>query len=160
MALKGDRQIFRDAIDFFSSGTGEKGYVAVLGISPSGGMGAVLDDADGFVYVPTGASGTVPIGVLLQDVVNKDLTQTHLNFHKEEVQTGGKVTLLMEGWCYTNAVTGTPKAGDKAYLANGGIFSTTFTNVSATPPLGVFKGKKDSDGYIAVYVDLPKNNSN
>lgn len=162
MALKGDRLIIQDSIDYFSSGLMEKGYIAVFGITantPSGGMGAGLDDADAFCYVPTGASGTIPLGVVLQDVVNKDLTQTHLNFQKEEVQTGGKVTLLQKGWCFTNAVTGTPKAGDKAYLANNGVFSTTYTNSTATPPVGVFKTRKDADGYISVYVDLPMNNS-
>lgn len=159
MALKGDRLIRRDSIDFFSSGLIEKGQVVVFGISPSGGAGAGLDDADAFCYVATGASGTVPLGICLQDVVNKDLTQTHLNFQKEEVQTGGKVTLLQDGWCFTNSLSGTPKAGDKAYLANNGLISPTFTNSVATPPVGVFKTRKDADGYAAVYVDLPKNNS-
>lgn len=159
MALKGDRLIIRDSIDFFSSGLMEKGQVAVFGVSPSGGMGAGLDDADAFCYVPSTASGTIPLGITLHDVVNKDLTQTHLNFHKEEIQTGGKPTLLQQGWCLTNAITGTPKAGDKAYLANGGNISPTLTNTAATPPVGVFKTKKDADGYAAVYVDLPKNNS-
>jgi len=159
MALLGDRLIIQDSIDFFSSGLMEKGAVAVFGVSPSGGQGVGLDDADAFCYVPTGASGTIPLGVVLQDVVSKDLTQTHLNFHKEEVQTGGKVTLVQRGWVTTNMITGTPKGGDKAYLANDGKFSPTFTNAAATPPVGVFKTKKNANGYAAVYVDLPKNNS-
>lgn len=162
MALKGDRLIIRDSIDFFSSGLIEKGNVVVFGITantPSGGAGAGLDDADAFCFVATGASGTIPLGICLQDVVNKYLTQTHLNFQKEEVQTGGKVTLLQDGWCFINSISGTPKAGDKAYLANNGLVSPTYTNSVATPPVGVFKTKKDADGYAAVYVTLPKNNS-
>jgi Arc/MetJ family transcription regulator len=39
-------------------------------------------------------SGKVPVGLLLNDMVNIDLTRQHLNQHKDEVQKGGKVTLL------------------------------------------------------------------
>ena len=53
----------------------------------------------------------------MNDVVNKDLTRTHLNQHKDEVQKGGKVTILRKGYVVTNAVTGTPTAGGAAYAS-------------------------------------------
>ena len=63
----------------------------------------------------------VPVGILLNDVVNKDLTRTHLNQHKDEVQKGGKVTVLRKGYVVTNAITGQdPVAGSGAYASEAG----------------------------------------
>jgi hypothetical protein len=154
MALLGDRLIIRDSIDFFSSGLIEKGQVVVT-FTGSGGAGVGLDDADAYCFVASTASGTKPVGIALQDAVNKDLTQTHLNFHKEEVQTGAKICLLQDGWCVTDQISGTPKAGDEAYLANSGLVTPTFSNASASPRVGSFKTKKNADGFAAVYVRLP-----
>jgi hypothetical protein len=156
MALLGDRLIIQDSIDYFSSGLAEKGQVVVFAQDPSGGAGVSLDDAEAFCYVASTASGTIPLGVIIQDVVNKDLTQTHLNFYKEEVQTGGKVTIVQKGWVVTNKITGNPKAGDKAYLTNNGNVTPTFVNATATPQVGVFGSRKNSDGFAKLYVELPK----
>ena len=38
-----------------------------------------------------------PIGILLSDVVNVDLTKNHINHYKGEVQIGSKVQILTEG---------------------------------------------------------------
>jgi hypothetical protein len=61
------------------------------------------------------ASGAKPVGVLLNDVVNLDLTRQHINWHKDEVQQGGKVTLLQVGQVTTDSVTGAIAAGEPAY---------------------------------------------
>lgn len=93
MALKPDRSIVGNQTDisFFYNSTAEKGEVLVFS---TGGSGAAMDDATAVVTRPSAnPSGEIFAGVLLNDVVNKDLTQTHINFHKDEMQQGGKVTL-------------------------------------------------------------------
>ena len=95
----------------------------------------------------------------MNDVVNKDLTRTHLNQHKDEVQKGGKVTLLTRGWVVTSNVEGTPKAGDLAFASPftaGSICNgTTFAAQSGELAIGRFMSRKDADGYAKVYVNLP-----
>ena len=85
MALKPDRvESFTD-VSFFMNTTGDRGGVVVY--NGNGGVGSSMDDADAVVIYPTGSpSGTAPAGVLLNDVVNLDLTRQHINYHKDEVQ--------------------------------------------------------------------------
>ena len=104
------------------------------------------------------AAADVPVGILLNDVVNKDLTRTHLNQYKDEVQIGGKVTVMTRGWVVTDNVTGTPAAGDLAYASEtAGEVSTTAADAQASGNLAIgrFMSAKDADGYAKVYVNLP-----
>jgi len=103
MALKPDRvESFTD-VSFFMNTTGDRGGVVVY--SGNGGTGSSMDDADAVVIYPTGSpSGTAPAGVLLNDVVDLDLTRQHINYHKDEVQKGGKVALLRRGSVVTNSI--------------------------------------------------------
>jgi len=94
MALKPDRSVVGNQTDisYFYNSTAEKGEVLVYSTA---GSGAAMDDANAVVTRPSAdPSGEIWAGILLNDVVNKDLTQTHINFQKDEVQQGGKVTLL------------------------------------------------------------------
>jgi len=102
MALKPDRR-YTDGTDisFFMNETGEKGEVLVFSTA---GSGAAMDDANAVVATPTTISGSVVAGILMNDVVNLDLTRQHINWHKDEVQLGGKVTLLRHGVVVTNVV--------------------------------------------------------
>jgi hypothetical protein len=93
----------------------------------------------------------VPAGVLLNDVVNLDLTRQHINWHKDEVQVGGKVTLLRVGQVTTDLVDGNPEAGDGAYVGPSGTISTTSTNAVK---IGTFLSGKDADGYAKVSVNI------
>ena len=105
-----------------------------------------------------------PVGILLNDVVNKDLTRTHLNQHKDEVQLGGKVTVLRKGYVVTNSIEGTPAAGDIAYVHNNGNISNGASIAVATLvgsgnlAIGRFLSSKDEDGYAKVEVNLPQAN--
>ncbi len=104
MALKGDRVIGPAAhtIDFFYNSTAEKGEVLVYSTA---GSGSALDDANAVVTRPSAnASGDRAAGVLLNDVVNIDLTRQHINFQKDEMQQGGKVTLLQQGTITTDMI--------------------------------------------------------
>lgn len=153
MALRGDRWEFKTDISYFCSSVTERGVVLVAGTS---GSGVALDQTVNTVVLNgTGVAGTKPIGLLLNDIVNIDQTRQHINYLKDEMQKGGKCTLLQKGWVVTNMIpTGvTPVLGDTAYLGVSG----TITNSSAgsTPAVGKFLSSKDEKGYAKVEVDLP-----
>jgi hypothetical protein len=106
MALKADRHELQTDISFFMNEVATRGGVASLDASTLGNLngvgssGAAMDQSQALVkYVATrsaasAGSGIVPVGILLNDMVNLDLTRQHINWHKDEVQKGGKVTLL------------------------------------------------------------------
>jgi len=152
MALKPDRvESFTD-VSFFMNTTGDRGGVVVY--NGNGGVGSSMDDADAVVIYPTGSpSGTAPAGVLLNDVVDLDLTRQHINYHKDEVQKGGKVALLRRGSVVTNSIAAgqNPAAGDAAYYDGAGDFTTVSTN---SVKVGTFLSQKDSDGYIKVDINI------
>ena len=156
MALKGDRYEGMTDVSFFMNDTSAaKGGIAVLS---TGGSGVALDQSKALVTYAAAASGNVPVGLLLNDMVNIDQTRQHINFHKNEVQKGGKVTLLTKGWVVTNMITGTPAAGNPAYLTDEGKLTPTKSaagGVGATPPVGRFLSSEDEDGYAKVAIDLP-----
>jgi hypothetical protein len=148
MALKPDRIELLTDISFFMSTTAERGGVASL---VTGASGVAMDDASAVVGYAATVSGSKPIGVLLNDVVNLDLTRQHINWHKDEVQVGGKVTLLRQGQVTTNRVTGTPAAGVDAYVGVSGLIGTSSTN---SVKIGTFLSSVDADGYAKLSVNL------
>lgn len=148
MALKPDRIEHLTDISFFMNTVAERGGVVSFVTS---GVGVSMDDANAVVAYAPAASGSVPAGVLLNDVVNLDLTRQHINWHKDEVQVGGKVTLLRVGQVTTDLVTGNPEAGDGAYVGPSGTISTTSTNAVK---IGTFLSGKDADGYAKVSVNI------
>jgi hypothetical protein len=101
------------------------------------------------------------MGLLLGDMVDKDLTQTHLNQYKNETQKSGKVTLLTDGWVTTNRIYPgvSPAGGNIAYLGNSGLLTNTVSTnggTADTPVVGRFVSSKDEDGYAKVYIKLPR----
>ena len=115
MALKGDRYEFETTIDFFMNEVAERGGVVTLSTA---GSGAALDQSAALVTYAAAQSGQVPIGILLNDMVNIDQTRQHINFHKNEMQKGGKVTLLKKGTVVTNRIDPgiTPTKGQIAFV--------------------------------------------
>ena len=160
MALKPDRIETQTDVSFFmnnaTSSTIERGGIASL--TAGGGSGVAMDDSSAVVVYATAASGTEPVGVLLNDVVNIDLTRQHINWHKDEVQGGGKVTLLQVGQVTTDKVTGTIAAGNSAYVGASGLFSATppadGTTEDENYRVGRFLSSRDSDGYVKVAVNI------
>jgi hypothetical protein len=149
MALKSDRYELQTDISFFyNAGTATRGCAVVH--DTTAGSGAAMDQ--GVNLVKKATSGN-PVGILLNDVVNKDLTRTHLNQHKDEVQKGGKVTVLRKGYVVTNAVDGSPVAGSGAYVS-ASVAGNISMVVSGTK-IGAFVSSKDEDGYAKVEVNLP-----
>lgn len=150
MALRSDRNELDVDISFFMNETASRGIVVCISTA---GSGAAMDDSAALVVSDPSASGAVPMGILLNDVVNLDQTRQHINFHKDEVQKGGKVSVLRKGWVVTDQVTGTPTAGQTAYLANSGQLSAT--QAGGTVAVGRFISVKDADGFAKVDINLP-----
>lgn len=160
MALKGDRYLAITEISFFMDDeSAERGGIVVMSTA---GSGAALDQSAALVTYAADPSGKYPVGLLLTNMVNKDLTQTHLNFQKDETQKGGKVPLLREGWVVTNMLvssTGTqdkPVAGSGAYVGASGLLTSYAGASSQYPKVGVWESTVDEDGYAKVYVKLPQ----
>lgn len=141
-------------IDYFMNATGEAGSVVKFVTSVSG-VGASFDDPNAQVALPAVAngSGEAPAGLLLCDVVNKDLSQTHLNQHKREVNIGGKVGIMRRGVLVTNRIEPTvlPVPGQAAYFTTNGLLNVTSTNSTR---IGTWLSGKNSDGYAKLSVNL------
>ena len=156
MALKADRnELDVDISFFYNAGTAERGGVVSIA---SAGSGAAMDQAGALVAYTAAANDVVPVGILLNDVVNLDLTRQHINWHKDEIQKGGKVSVLKKGYVVTNMITGTVTAGAAAYLddatagnltVKGNVDSGEYQNV------GRFMSIADEDGYVKVEINLP-----
>jgi hypothetical protein len=165
MALKPDRHEVVTDISFFMNETAERGIIVT---HSTAGSGAAMDDSNALVAIPTTASGSAPAGLLLNDVVNIDLTRQHLNQHQDEVQKGGKVTLLKQGYVVTNKleVNSKPTVGAPAYVASSGLLSTTdpegydgstldlSRKFDYSTKVGRFLSTEDADGYAKVYIDI------
>ncbi len=162
MALKTDRSTLQTDISFFMNEAATRGGVVALS---TGGSGAAMDQGSALVTYAGLPSGKVPVGLLLNDMVNIDLTRQHLNQHKDEVQKGGKVTLLQKGYVVTNSLEGTsPSAGDAAFLAHSGNLSVADLSNDdtdadgSTRVVGRFLSGVDEGGYAKVFIDLPNTN--
>jgi len=158
MALKADRyEESTDISHFYNEGVATRGGLVVLDAALA--SGAAMDQGVNLVKYAQATNADVPVGVLLNDVVNKDLTRTHLNQYKDEVQKGGKVTVLTRGWVVTNNITGNPSPGDVAYLdettAGNVVNGTDLGATSGAMAVGRFMTNQDSDGYAKLYVNLP-----
>ena len=160
MALKSDRyEETTDISYFYTAGTATRGGVVCLDVLSA--SGAAMDQGDNTVSYQVAANSDVPVGILLNDVVDKDLSRTHINWYKDEIQKGGKVTVMTRGWVVTNMVDGTPVPGSLAYASNGagkeGMIATQAADATASGNLAIgrFMSAKDADGYAKVFVNLP-----
>lgn len=152
MALKPDRIELLTDVSFFMNTTAERGGVVSV-VTATSGVGISMDDGNAVVAYAATVSGSKPVGVLLNDVVNLDLTRQHINWHKDETQVGGKVTLLRQGQVTTNMLVSdaVPSAGADAYVGVSGLIGTSSTNAVK---IGQFLSAKDTDGYAKVSVNL------
>ena len=147
-----------------NEGTATRGGIVVI---DTVGSGAAMDQARAKVKYASVVPASKVVGVLLNDVVNLDLTRQHINWHKDEVQKGGKVTLLKKGTIVTDMVDiaapnhgSAVTAGQVAYASSGtaGYFSNQYTHAHAKPnqlAVGRFLSTKDDDGYYKIDINLP-----
>lgn len=150
MALKPDRIEAYTDISFFMNQVAERGGIVT---HVTAGEGVSMDDANAVVEYPSDPSGTAPAGLLLNDVVNYDLTRQHINWHRDEVQIGSKVTLLRQGQVVTNLVASgvSPTAGEDAYYTVDGELTTDSTN---SVKVGRFLSSLDADDYVKVDINI------
>lgn len=159
MALKGARYEAITDISYFMNEVATRGGIASVSTA---GSGAAMDQSAALVTYAASTSGATPRGMLLNDMVNLDLTRQHLNQHRDEVQQGGKVTLGIKGWWVTNMVVGTPGVDDYAVLTSSGYimpltkanYAANSWNKAVNPLVGKFWSQLDEDGYAKVFVDL------
>ena len=155
MALKADRNELDVDISFFMNETAEKGQLVSYSTA---GSGAAMDQAGALATVAAATGSVIPIGVLLNDVVDIDLTRQHINWHKDEVQKGGKVSILKKGYVVTDQIERTPTAGALAFMddADTGKFAVAASiDDTEYTAVGRFMSVKDEDGYCKVEVNLP-----
>jgi len=162
MNLRPDRIHVDSQIDFFMSETATRGGVVS---ASTVGSGAAMDQAEQLCTYAASMSGVAPLGVLMCDVVNNDLTKMHENWHKEEVQINGKVTIWNKCTVVTDMIdpANTITAGQLAYVGPSGRFANVppVTNTQETGTLldkyvvGRFMSSKDEAGFAKVSVNLP-----
>ena len=156
MALKADRIEAYTDISFFMNTTATRGGVVTM---LTAGSGASMDDANAVVVYAANPSGLVPMGILLNDVVDLDLTRQHINWHKDEVQKGSKVTLLRQGQVTTDmiAAAAAPGVGSGVYIGASGLLTTVAvatSGVSNGISCGRFLSSKDADGFCKVDINI------
>ena len=158
MALKSDRNSFNNGgrIDFFMNEVAERGGIVSFSTA---GSGVALDQAQQLATYAANPSGARPIGLLMGDMVNIDLTRQKLNPYKEEVQIGGKVTIWDKGEVVTNMIQPgvTITAGQTAYLHASGYVTNNNHLDHSNNVIGRFMSTKDQNGYAKLSVNLPNN---
>lgn len=165
MALKPGRDTQATDIGFFAFSTCERGGV-VCGVAsgslPAGtyaGFGEAMDSAGQRVEYATNASGKIPLGILLNDVVNIDQATQILNPFKGVVQVGNKVAVANKGWFTTNMIATTLNGVTlpaPAYVGLSGFLyaGAAYNTASGYPRAGTFLSYTDTDGYAKVRIDL------
>ena len=155
MALKPDRYEARTDISFYyNAGVAERGGILCYGTT---GSGASMDQGVNLATYEVADENSVPVGILLNDVVNKDLTREHLNVYKDEVQLGGKVTVLRGGYVVTNMIDAVTIVGGQVAYASSVNAGNLSNSGDATHAVGEFMTAKDEDGYAKVEINLPRN---
>lgn len=154
MALKPLREFGKSDISYFATVVAERGGIVTISTV---GSGDAMDDGASVVAYAASPSGKLPMGILMCDVVNNDLTRQKLNPYKEEVQVGSKVTIWQQGDVVTNMLVPgiTVSANQACYLGQSGLLTNANLNDVATPIVGIFKSKKDEDGFAKVSINLP-----
>lgn len=155
MALKPDRYEARTDISFYyNAGVAERGGILCYGTT---GSGASMDQGVNLATYEVADEDSVPVGILLNDVVNKDLTREHLNVYKDEVQLGGKVTVLRGGYVVTNMIDAVTIVGGQVAYASSVNAGNLSNSGDAAHAVGEFMTAKDEDGYAKVEINLPRN---
>jgi len=160
MALKPQRTQGLWDISAFMNSTAERG--GIVSFSSATASGVAMDQAEMTVDYVANPSGVVPFGMLMQDVVNKDLTQTFLDPYKDEVQVGSKVATQSICEVTTDRIYPghTPSAGSTAYIGHSGyIASADVANddsdsTGATRIVGQFRSAKDENGFAKVRINI------
>ncbi len=154
MGLRPDRQIDDSELGFFLNEVASVGVIACISTATSG---ASLDGTTSLATIPASSSGAVPLGVLLTETVDIDLTRLPVNWHKSQAVKGDKVSICRKGWVVTDALTGTITVGPAVLASSGTVMSRGAIgswNQVANPLVGKFVTTKDENGFARLIVDL------
>lgn len=153
MALKGDRVELDTLTTFYINETGDPGLLVCF---LSGASGAALDSSSAVVGVASDSSGAKPAGILLNQVVNIDLSKFQLDGYKDQIQVGQKCTILRKGRVVTNNIRSgnSPAVGETAYFDDNGALTNTNSGFGSDP-VGKWLSSKDSDGYATIDINIP-----
>jgi hypothetical protein len=154
MALKPYRSYGRAAgsiTKWFMNEVAEAGIIVV--VDEAGTGSGLPGDSQNVALVPTSISG-VPLGVLMTDVVDLDVSKfPHLaRNHRSETTVCNPVEVMAEGVVHTNMLADsiTPSPGDPAHYGAGGLFTTATDSVQ----VGRFEGVVQDDGYAVIKVHI------
>ncbi len=146
MALSPSRQIFQSNVDYSLNQIAERGVICSInaGTTPNGE-----------VVVATGV-GVTPIGLLLDDVEDLNFDRHGEYRQRNVVDIGSVVGLAQECEILTDQLTGTPVAGNTAYLGINGTVSPTLTfdNTTVSPIVGKFLSAANANGFAKVRIDI------
>lgn len=162
MSLKGYRQILETDMDHFMNSTATRG--GIVSISGTSASGIASDQAEAQVSYSATLSGVKPLGMLLQDVVNYDLTRQRQNPWRDEVQLGNKVAVAPKCVVVTDFVYPghSPVPGAPAYIGHSGYIAASNVATDHSDTSGTFKvvGQwvtgKNEDGFAKVRINLPR----
>jgi hypothetical protein len=149
MALRPTRNEHLTDLSFFMDEVAERGLMCVASTQ---GSGAAMDQSAAAVKVASALSDE-PVGLLLNDMVNLDLTRQHINYDQDEMQKGGKVLLLRAGFVVTDQISGAITLGEAAHFVPGGSFCSA-TASSHSDQVGRWLSKKDADGYAKIQINI------
>jgi len=94
MSLKPDYKPTEYDTSRFMNETASPGVIVSTNTA---GSGVALDQTDNTVTVAGATSGANPVGLLLDEVVDLDLTRTPVNWHKRQANIGDKVSVMKKG---------------------------------------------------------------
>ncbi len=150
MALAPRRQVVWTDVDFALNVAQERGVVLCI-------VAGTTADGEVALANPTGLNVT-PVGVLLDDIEDLNFDRHGEYLQRNVSDIGSVVGLAVKADLDTDQITGTPVAGDKAYLNANGTVSPTQLLDGVTgqnaPQVGVFRSAPNANGFARVHFDL------
>lgn len=149
MALAPSRQVFQTNIKYALNEVAERGKIASI-LPGTTAAGEVTTSV-----VPTGV-GVRAVGILLDDVEDLNFDRHGEYRQRNVVDIGSVVGLAVKGDFETDQITGTPVAGNPAFLnVNGTISPTQLTDGNnPAPQVGWFQSAPNANGFASVHIDL------
>jgi hypothetical protein len=148
-ALKGNYYLANVTHEFFCDCPAERGTVVELVKFESDMQGGQ------YSVVRPGSHSGQPIGILMESMVQIDLRTNHLNYYKDEVAVGSKVTILQDGWIVAGSFDKPVQVGEPIYYNTAGRLTTEPTG----KPIGIALSSSDEDGFVKVKITLYVNAS-
>jgi len=139
-AMKSDMYVRDTDISFFCDKTTERGKI----VEAMPGANGLWNE------VRPGRYENRPVGLLLNDVVDIDLSRCHLNWSKFETQRGGKVQIMRCGEAIVRPVNGKPIPGAPLFYEKDGTLTTKDVSIQ----VGNCLSTRDEDDFVKVQIRI------